>query len=457
MAETNSTIMASVWLEATNDFQQRVPNPTVAGIDATMAALFDPLNNDLWNYFVNSLVMRIGMVRVKNQEYKNPLREFKGASLQYGHTIQEIAPKWIKGHAYSQASTLLDVNAPEAQEWFYSRNRQDTYPISINEVELRQSFDSEYGLSSLVAGFLNAPMNADEYDEYRIMLELCAYYQQHWGFYTVDLTNDPFTTEAGGKELLKEVRTLTGKMKVPSARYNAKVIDIPVFVSDPTELMLITIPEVEANLDVEVLASLFHVELADIDVRRIVVDELPIDNACAILTTKDFFVCHDTFKGMRSFNDGSNLTTNYWLHHQGIYAVSPFVPAILFTYGGASTVTPTVTMNVTGVDITPATATVQPGGVLMLNPQLQGTITSSDGTPVSQLGDLGVRPNAVTWDIEADFDLNGRTWVDNKNVLHLQKTGAKKGGELTVTGTASYINPSGTTQTYTDTVTVTVG
>jgi hypothetical protein len=455
MAEKNSTIMASVWLEATNDFQQRIPNPTVQGIDATLGALFDPLNNDMWNYFVNALVMRIGMVRVRNQEYKNPLREFKGATMQYGHTIQEIAPKWIKGHAYSQASTLLDVNAPEAQEWFHSRNRQDMYPISINEVELRQSFDSEYGLSSLVAGFLNAPMNADEYDEYRIMLELIAYYEKHWGFYTVDLDNDPLTTEAGGKELLKQVRTLTGKMKVPSSRYNANVIDIPVFVSDPSELMLITIPECEANLDVEVLASLFHVEMADIDVRRIVVDEMPIPNACALLTTRDFFVCHDTFKGMRSFQDGSNLTTNYWLHHQGIYSVSPFVPAILFTYGGTSTVTPTVTIAVTGVDITPATATVEPGKTQPLNVQLQGTLTGSPATV--DLTGLGVRPNAVTWDIAADFDLNNRTWIDNKNVLHLQKTGATKGGKLTLTGTASYINPSGATQTYTDTVAITVG
>ena len=47
MAEKNSTIMASVWLEATNDFQQRIPNPTIHGIDATLGALFDPLNNDI--------------------------------------------------------------------------------------------------------------------------------------------------------------------------------------------------------------------------------------------------------------------------------------------------------------------------------------------------------------------------------------------------------------------------
>mgnify|MGYP000502778852 FL=1 len=112
-------------------------------------------------------------------------------------------------------------------------------------------------------------------------------------------------------------------------------------------------------------------------------------------------------------------------------------------------------MNVTGVEITPATATVEPGKTQPLNVQLQGTLT---GSPVTvDLTGLGVRPNAVTWDIAADFNLNNRTWIDNKNVLHLQKTGATKGGKLTLTGTASYINPSGDTQTYTDTVAITVG
>ncbi len=453
MAELNSTIMGTVWLKATNDFQQRIPNPTISGIDKTVGALLDPMNGDLWNQFVNTLVKRIGMVKVHNMSFKNPLRGFKGENMLYGSTIQEIAPKWIKAHAFSQASTLLDVHAPEAQEWFHSINRRDVYPISINEVEIRQSFTDDYGLNALITGFLAAPVNADEYDEYRIMLELMAYYEKHWGFYKENLTADPLT-EAGGKELLRRIKTLIGKMRVPSSRYNAGVIDIPVFVQDPEELILLITPEAEASLEVDVLASLFHVEMADIDVRRIVVDEFPINNAYALLTTRDWFVCHDTVKTMRDFNDGSNLTTNYWYHRQGIYSCSPFVPAILFTYGMEQSTTPTVTQNVTGVTLKPANVTVEPGQSVQFVPELTGSLVADNG---AVYGDIAVRPDACTYALAADFDLNSRTYVDGYGVMHLQKTGAKKGGTVTVTATSSYVNPSGETQEFTAESTVNVG
>ena len=38
MATNNTTIAGRVYLSGTNDFQQRVPNPTISGIDATPRA-----------------------------------------------------------------------------------------------------------------------------------------------------------------------------------------------------------------------------------------------------------------------------------------------------------------------------------------------------------------------------------------------------------------------------------
>ena len=64
MAENNATILADVWLKGTNDFQQRIPDPTQHGIDATMNALFDPMNHAYYNQFVDALVMRIGYTYV---------------------------------------------------------------------------------------------------------------------------------------------------------------------------------------------------------------------------------------------------------------------------------------------------------------------------------------------------------------------------------------------------------
>lgn len=450
MAESNSSILGTLWLNATNDFQQRVPNPTIAGIDRTIQTLMDPMNGDLWNQFVDTLVKRIGMVKVRNQSFQNPLRGFKSENMLYGNTIQEIAPRWIKAHAYSQDSTLLDVTKPEAQEWFHSVNRQDTYPISINDIEIRKSFTDDYGLNSIITGFLAAPINADEYDEYRIMLELMAYYDKHWGFFTVNLENDPYS-ELGGKEILRNIKALTAKMRIPSPRYNASVIDIPVFVSDPGELILLIDPNVEAGLEVDVLASIFHVELADIDVRRIVVDEFPIHDAVALLTTRDWWVCHDTVKQMGSFYDPSNMTTNYYYQRQGIYSVSPFVPAILFTYERESTAVPTVTMTPSGLKLDPSTGEVKPGETLQLNPQLEGELTGADGF------DVEMRPDAVTYRLSADCDLSPETYVDDRNLFHLQRRGLEGGETITVTATSSYLNPSGDTTPYTATATITVG
>jgi hypothetical protein len=448
MAENNATILNAVWLKGTNDFQQRIPQPTQSSIDRTVTALLDPMNNDCYNQFVDSLIKRIGMVKVHSDEWKNPLREFKGASMVYGSTIQEIAPKWIKAHAYNFDSSLLDVNKPEAVEWFHSINRFDKYPISINNIEIRKSFVDEFGLNNLISGFLQAPINADEYDEYRIMMQLIAEYENHWGFYKHNLTNDPLT-EAGSKELMTTIRTYVGKLRYPSMNYNAGVIDVPVFVNNPSELMLLTTPEYEAYMDVNVLSSLFHVELADIDVRRIIVDEFPVPNCVALLVTKDWFICHDTVKQMDSFYDGSNLTTNYWYHRQGIYSMSPFTPCIMITYGKESTTIPVVTETVNNITLTPETATVKAGDTVQFKVKINGTLSDDvDG--------IEVMPDSTSYEITSSTGkCTKATYIDRYDMLHTSKTLAD-GTVLTVTMKSSYINPSGDTTDFTATATVTI-
>ena len=44
MAVNNQTIIESVYLAGTNDYQQRIPDPTQHSISETMKALFDPMN-----------------------------------------------------------------------------------------------------------------------------------------------------------------------------------------------------------------------------------------------------------------------------------------------------------------------------------------------------------------------------------------------------------------------------
>lgn len=442
MAVKNSTIMAKAWLQGTNDFQQRIPDPTVSGIAATTAALKESMNRQYFNQFMDILINRIGWVYVRNSEWKNPLAPFKGQKLQYGSTIQEIIPAWLKAHSYDDSSEeLLKLERPNAEVIYHSLNRRDKYNISIVDPELKQAFTDEYGLNQLIAGIMQTPMNSDNWDEYKIMLELLSYYDKEWGFYKYHV--DEPTTRDTATALLKAIRSVAGSMKFPSTTYNN--VMIPTFASSD-ELVLFTTPEVQASLDVDALAQLFNIDRAEVPMRIVIVDEFPIAGAQALLTTNEFFVCNDILYENTSFYNPETLSTNYYLHHWGVYSVSPYMPAVLFTTEPGTT-NRIIEQNVTSFKITSDEATIKPGKEVQLHPTLVGTVTNA-----AQDEDVAVRPSSATYELVAKtadgkpIQLNARTRVDMYGILHAQKTGLKAGDVITVTATTAYIDPSHASQ-----------
>lgn len=457
MATNNTTIAGRVYLSGTNDFQQRVPDPTVSGIDATSKFIFDPMNRRYLNEFVDAFVNRIGSQIVHNRRWENPLTVFKGSNLRYGSTIQESALKWIKAHSYNvDDDTLLKINRPEAAVWYHSVNRKDRYDISVELPDLQMAFADEFGLNQLVASIMDVPVNSDNYDEYQCMINQIAFYEKNWGFFKQQVSAAP-TDEATGKEFLKHIRAYAKKLKFPSSLYSPVSAEygIPTF-AKPEELVLLITADASASIDVDTLAGVFNLDKAEIAYRTIEVPELPIANAFALLTTDSFFVCNDYVYANESFYDPQVLATNYYLHHWEVVSVSPFVPAILFTTDASTTVT-TVTESVTGVNITAGKSTLKPGESTQLTVELTGTITDND------LG-LTVAPDAVTWEVSGETQasggeplaLNSATRVDRLGVLHLQKTGLEASNVIHVTGTTSYVNPSGATTPYTKTVDITI-
>lgn len=456
MATDNATILANVWLNGTNDFQQRIPDPTQHGIDATMDALFDPMNKAYYNQFVDSLIMRIGYTYVKQQSFSNPLKVFKKNKLMYGNSVQEMVPKWIRAHSYvDDAEDVFKMARPDVATWYHSQNRRDRYDITINEQELRTAFTDSYGLNKLVAAFMNTPMNADEYDEYRIMLQLLAFYDNKWGFYKHQLSAAP-TDEATGKEFLTAVRSYAGKLRFPNTIYNCNAIeDVPVFVK-PSELVLLLTPDTQAAIDVNTLASVFQLDKADIKYRTVEVDEFPMPNVVAILTTEDFFQCYDTVYETTSMYNPKTLGTNYFLHHWGIYSVSPFVPAIAFTTDAATSVT-TVTQNVTAISATIDNATPDLGESTAIHAKLTGTLS-----PTGVEG-IEVAPNAATYDVTVTRKSGSSTVavsspatrVDEYGILHVSNR-LQYGDVINVAVKSTYVNPSGATTPLTASVTATV-
>lgn len=392
MASDNYTILHDIWMRGTNDYQQRVPEPTQTNIDQTIGALFDPMNQNYFNQFMDALIMRIGTTYVHQQSFTNPLRDFKKPTMMYGSTIQEMIPKWIRAHSYiDDAEDVFKMARPDARVWYHSQNRRDRYDITINDIELRTAFTEENGLNKLVSSIMRVPINSDEYDEYRIMMQLIAIYNQKWGFYKHALSAAP-TDETTGKEFLQALREYAGLLRFPSTTYNNDALpDIPIFVS-PQELILLVTPKTQAALDVQTLSGIFQLDKAEIKYRTILVDQFPIadDDCVALLTTTDFFMCADTVYRNTSIYNPKTLGANYFLHHWGVYSVSPFVPAIMFTAGGQTTTTNIVTQTVTGMTISPDSDTVEAGEDVELTVSLTGSLNPN--VPY-----LTVAPSAATY------------------------------------------------------------
>lgn len=451
MAQTNSTILDRIWLTGTNDYQQRIPLTTQNSIAETQAALFNPANLNAYNQFVDALVNRIGSTYVHQQEWRNPLRLFKKDMLRYGDKAQEIAVKWIHSHSYADdREDVFKMYRPDANVWFHTVNRREFYPITVNREELEFAFTEEYGLNSFVAGIMQAPQNSDEYDEYRIMLELLSYYESNFGFYKHQLSAVP-SDQATAQELLVQLRSYAGILRFPSSRYNAGLIkDVPVF-ANPSELVLLMTPQTNAVIDVYALAAAFNMDRENIQQRIVMVDEFPIPNAVALLTTEDFFQCRDKLVQTTSQYNPLTLGTNYFLHHWGMYSVSPFVPAILFTTD-AGTGIDTVTMTANGLTMNAAANQASAGDDVQLTLDLTGTVTP-EGHPIEVL------PDAATFDISitrADEGISSaRTWVNEFGILHVGED-LLADDAIKVTATSAYVNPSGATQKFTANVTVTV-
>lgn len=458
MAVQNSTILQKAWIEGSNDFQQRIPNPDISGYAAAVQALFDPYNGNMLNEFSNLLVGMMGSY-VESKLFENPLRELKKPAAEFGSTERHVAVKYMKAHGYKpDDETLLKLERPEFQEWFYSVNQHRRYEFSWSRYELNRvmSEGTGYGMDNLLAATLDQQRSSDNYDEMQVMINTFAMANKYYTLYRHSITAAPTTKELG-QELLVKIRADAGMMQFPSMRYNQ--LDVPVFESPQTLVLWVT-PEVDAYLDVMALAQIFHVDRANINFRKIIIPEFPLPRIYAALTSEDFIYARDVWYGIEPpFYNPANRTYKYYLFHDQMIGMNPAANCVLYTTDTATTI-PTIKMAATGMTITPEAANVPLGGSIKLDLALTGSVTPT-GTPVA------LEPDAATYTVAATHTegstttpvtLNSRTRVTPDGVLHVQRGGnLAVGDKIVVTASTAYVNPSSNTEAnYTATFTATV-
>ena len=457
MSVLNSTVLERAWLSASNDFQQRIPNPSITAYANVVNNIFAPMNNDLFNEFCG-LLNGLNATYVEQKRFDNPLRSLKKPAQSWGNSERHVAVKYLAAHAgHFDDETLLKVEKPEFVEWFYSVGEPRRYEFSWSRQEIARAFAEDgYGYDDLLSATIAQMLSSANYDEMNIMIQMFAEADKRMGgLFRYNLSAAP-TTESTGKELLTGIRAVAGRMQFPTRLYNH--IDVPVFES-PDTLILWTTPEVLANLDVQTLSSVFQLDRANIQYRIVTIPEFPIPNVYAALTSEDFIYYRDFMTGLEPpFYNPGNRTMKYYYWANALIGVNPAANCCLFTTEAATTI-PTITMTPSSIEFSPDSGNIEIGGTLDTHIFLRGSLSASDS---GSTGVIGIEPDSATYVLSAvdennaAMDLKSTTYVDNYGILHCQKTGIAAGAVITITATASYVNPSGSTSTYTDTFTATV-
>lgn len=431
----NVAILNAIREDGTSEYYKRIPKATQANLSQVLKHLTN--NPPAYNEFIDALVNRIGSTMVRGITWNNRLAKFKRQKIEYGDTIEEAQVGLIKSHVYSPDRDYLErelfgKHDVPIETSFHKRNRQEYYPITINEAQLQAAVLNPDGLGSFVSQILSSPTTSDEWDEFLATCSLFSEYEKDGGFYHVHVPDLRATTatEADAKAALRKMRAMAGTITFPSTRYNAAHMHVT---AQPGDLELFITPEAMATIDVEALAGAFNVEKADMIGRTTIIpaEHFGVDGCQAIMTTADFFMIADNkLQNTTQYNPVS-LGTNYFLHHWEIISASRFVPAVMFTTGADDqhiVIQPKVTglgegtvVDAEGKAVTKA----EPGQKVVVNFPLEGT-------------DLGGAEIGIDYEVSGNKDK--RTKIDNEGVLSI---GIRESADtLTITGTCVITDPA---------------
>lgn len=412
---------------ATAVYQDRIPEATAENLHEVGDAILT--YEAQANEFVNALVNRIGLVILNNRMATNPLAALKKGRLAVGETIEEIYIDVIKAQTYDPRAaqdTLFKRHLPNVSSVFHSVDSQLNYPLTISNEQLRKAFMSYDSLDRFIAGLVDSMYKSATLDEFIQMKQLISEWNNNGRFIIEPIT--AVTDAASAREAMIKIKAVSDGMTI----FNNQMNYAGVWTSTPKdEQYLITTPDFNARMDVDVLAAAFHMDKAEFAGHVIVVDnigDLGDDGIEAILVDKNWYQVYDYLRTFKTAYNGEGLYWNYFYHVWMVYSLSPFANAVAF-----GTATPTVT----AVTVTPTAATVKAGGTVQITTSVTGT-----GDPTSK----------CTFALAGNTDPETVVNTMGKVILGSKETGSLGNSKNQITVTAKSVQDTSKTATCTITV-----
>ena len=384
---TNSSVdvLNAIRNSASVEYRNYVPIATPDGevIRQIGAIIMDM--PQLQNEFLQALINRIGRVLISSRMWDNPWAVFKAGRLEFGEVIEDVFVELAKPHQYDPewAETHVEQREiPDVRSAFYIMNYEKFYKRTIQDFDLKRAFLSIDGVNNLIAKIIESMYTAASYDEFLVMKYMLARRILNGQIKVVSLTDG-----TDMKELATKAKQVSNAMTFMNTEYNlAHVHNFAM----KSEQYLIMNAQVDASMDVNVLASAFNMDKAEFMGHRILVDSFSVDTArlaelfadsdnytaitaaqntaldsiLGVLVDESFFKVIDNYDTTNTRYNEEGLYRNYWYHVGKTFATSPFANACLFMPG---------TPAVSGVTVTPTTATLAVGATVNLVPTVAVT------------------------------------------------------------------------------------
>lgn len=311
------------------------------------APILDSQNLNVLNDFVG-LLKKVVYTAVYNKTFNNPLAELEGERMPLGQFIESAYVNPAKARAFNvnDFAGLLQKYESEIAVEYYSVNSDLQYMVTITREKIRNAFTSWDQLEGLISGMINSLWNGAYITRYNQTkgLPLAAFKKGAIKYEVIPEVTD----EQTAKNLIRKVRADYNKMQIPSTKYNAwqDVKGEGAFAlktwSDPEDLIILISADVEALVDVEVLAAAFNLDKDSFIARKITVDDfsqynddgtVAVDGSMikCVLADRAWFKIKTQDFAMDEFYNMNNRTWQYGLNDVRMVNYSLFANAKIYT------------------------------------------------------------------------------------------------------------------------------
>jgi hypothetical protein len=316
------------------------------------APILDSQNINVLNDFV-SLLKKVVYTAVYTKTFNNPLAQLEGDRMPLGNFIEDVYvnPAKARGFNVNDFAGLLQKYEAQVATQYLAVNSDLQYCVTITREKIRNAFTSWDNLEALVTAMVNSLYNGAYITRYNQAkgLPLAAF---EGGAVKYEVITNP-TTEATAKALIRKMRADYSKMQIPSTAFNAwsdkkgeDAFALKTW-SDPQDIVVLISADVEALIDVEVLAAAFNMSKADFLGRVIVVDDfsqynddgtVAVDGSMikAMICDKAWFKIKTQDFAMDEFYNANNRTWQYYLNDVRMTNYSLFANAKVYTTSAPS-------------------------------------------------------------------------------------------------------------------------